>query len=298
MHRPVIAVLLLLASTTAVATEQPGAKEQPATSRAQVEVSLQVSGHIDVDAQGRVTGHTIDHPDKLDPGVVTLVESSIAGWRFKPVTDGGQAHPVSATMDLFIVGTPRDPQHLAVGIRSAHFVDSRKPATDVLGTGRLRPPEFPIDAWMAGMSGTVYVVVRVDRKGHVVDAVAEQVNLRELDSPNHLASWRAAFAKASLRAARRWTFVPPTTGQDADEAFWSARVPVDYLREGESIRPYGTWTAYLPGPRQKAPWTDADADDATSGPEAVPTGQVAQLGQGLQLLTPLSEAASVPASGT
>src|SRR3546814_11575643 len=65
--------------------------------------------------------------------------------------------------------------------------------------------------------------------------------------------FRKRLGAAAAKAAWDWTFIPPSTGDLAQDASWSVRVPVD-LHLGRQVEAgYGEWTAYLPGPHPPAP---------------------------------------------
>jgi hypothetical protein len=99
---------------------------------------------------------------------------------------------------------------------------------------------------------------------------------------------RDVLAKASVRNARDWTFNPPTTGEDKDRDFWTVRVPVNYFFDKQSER-YGRWAAYIPGPRQRAPWKTGE-ESLVAGTDLLPEGGVYMVGraqEGPRLLTPL-----------
>lgn len=92
-------------------------------------------------------------------------------------------------------------------------------------------------------------------------------------------------AKPALLAARKWRFEVHTTGESANDEYWSVRVPVDYQFAGEK-QEYGQWQAYIPGPRQEVPWVEEDPDSGES-PDAMVAGGVYEIGKDLKLLTPL-----------
>src|SRR5690606_9561495 len=131
------------------------------------------------------------------------------------------------------------------------------------------------------------LMLQVGRDGRVREAVAEQVNLRTLGNEKQMASMRNMLAQSALRAAREWTFQPPTTGELAHLDAWSGRVTVNYLLDGEEAADYGQWRAYIPGPRHPAPWLKDDEDAANTSPDTLLAGGFQMLGQGLKLLTPL-----------
>ena len=256
----------------------------PKAVRKQIESSLLVTGSIDIETDGHVSAHRLDHSDKLPKGVVALVGKWAPDWKFEPILVNGQPAKARASMRLRIVAKKLDHDRYSVAIRSASFGDSRLGETV---TGKeMAPPAFPESAARSGVSGTVYLVLRVGRSGLVEEAVTEQVNLRVVADEGAMERWRRTLARAALGTAKRWVFNPPAAGDEANAEFWSVRVPVDFVLGKRDGPAYGTWEAYVPGPRQAAPWVARD-ELASSGPDTLASGGVYQVGQGLRLLTPL-----------
>lgn len=272
-----VVVLGLLLSGTAFAVNPRGVRRQ-------VESSLIVTGTIDIDADGRVLGHALEHADALPEGVVAMVGSVVPRWRFEPVELHGTATRARAPMSLRIVAKQLDGDRFTVQIRGAHFGASAPGET--VTSHELAPPLYPEAAMRAGVGGMVYVVVRIGRDGRVEEAVAEQVNLRVVTSEPAMRQWRTLLAQAALRAARDWTFNPPRTGDQADAPHWSARIPVDFISADETPAAAHEWQAYVPGPREAIPWYPAAS---AAGADALAAGGVYPLDPGLHLLTPLGD---------
>ena len=275
-----LGLLCLLATGAAWA-----AKESPA--QQQIEASMDVSGSVAVDDKGNVTSHAIDHSEQLPPGVVELIAQTLPTLRFQPVLRDGQPRAIRAKMDLVVVANHVDPQHIGIRIRSARFTESEPPASERIAIDQRAKVRFPSEAMWVGFSGTVYVAIRIDRNGRVVDAQAQQVNLRVVGSEKHMRHWRDVLSKPALAGVRKFTFKIPTTGPHAGDAEFTGILPVRYLRFEEKPKPYGQWESYIPGPRQPIAWMDRDEDTRSS--EAVPPGTFAQAGTALKLLTPLGD---------
>ena len=86
-------------------------------------------------------------------------------------------------------------------------------------------------------------------------------------------------------AARKWTFVPPTTGEAAGKDGWVVRVPVEYRYNQDKSSGYGEWTAYLPGPRHRPEW--AQPDPPGFSPDTLVAGVVHDARSRFRLVTPL-----------
>lgn len=288
--------LLFVLSLAAGAAQAAGV----AAARKQVEASMLVTGRVTITLDGAVGGWTIDEREKLPEEVANLVDAAVPGWRFEPILLEGRPAHGSARMSLLLVANRIDDDRFQVSIRDGYFGkeavtvaaqragDGAEPgSSDQLSALRMQPPRYPVSALQAGVQGTVYIVVRVDREGRVQDVAVEQVNLRTLASERVMTRMREVLAKPALVAAREWTFRPPSTGEWVDETTWTARVPVDYSLSGSQRAGYGQWDAYVPGPRSPVPWQMESLDGFEIAPDALIAGQVHQVGTGLKLLTPI-----------
>lgn len=273
MTKGLLAVLLLALATVAMAT--------PQRIREQAEASMVLTGHISVDAEGKVAGYTIDHEDKVPGYVLSNIAKWVPDWRFKPVLVDGKAVPARAKMSLRMLARPVDEDSFQVSIVGSSFGDGDARETDRVQSRRMSPPRYPDDLVVNGGQGTAYLVLKIGRDGSVEDVVVERVNLTSYSSEPTMKRFRKRLGDAAAKAARRWSFVPPTTGKLADEPFWSVRVPVSFSI-GREQTGYGQWAAYLPGPSRRAPWLD-DTDTT----DALADGTVQTVGTGLVLLTTL-----------
>lgn len=248
------------------------------------EASMLLTGSISIAADGTVSGHTLDHPDKLKPGIVELVDGAVAHWRFRPILDQGKAVASVSRMSLRLVASRQDPDHYLVRIRSAHFWQGSQGEFEHEDTQekKLKPPHYPEAALRYGVTGTVYLVARLDKDGKVLDVAAEQVNLRVVADDQRMQRWRALLATSALATAKTWEFGP--AAKDAEAR--SVRIPVSFQLWGNPEPEYGKWESYIPGPRQVVPWL-SEVNSATDSPDALVAGGVYELGKDLQLLTPL-----------
>ena len=282
MRAFVIGLLLLLAGGSASAGDG-----DIAAVRQQIEASLRVRGQVELDTTGALVGHAIDHVDRLDPGVVAILEQTLPRWRFAPVVEQGVARPATADMSLLLVADKTADGGIRIRIRSAHFSLSDIPSDAKIHVRKRGTLAYPGGALAANVSGTVYVALRIDQQGKVVDAVARQVDLRYLDREQNMERWRELLARTTVAQLKDWRFRTPRTGAEADQAYFTAILPVDYSLDGTSIAQYGKWQSYIPGPRMDVPWLDARDQDRASGAEALANGQLGDLGSSLEVLTPL-----------
>lgn len=263
--------------------------------RQRVQASMLVSGSVTVAPDGSLKSYVIDRSEQLPAPVVALIAQNASGWRFKPVIRNGVAVSAEAPMSLRIVAKPAGDDKYTLGIAGSHF---GWPASNGDSTGRSisarqqKSPAYPMDAARARVSGTVYVVMRVNRAGMVDEDAAEQVNLDVVASDAEMRHWRAVLADAAVNATRHWTFAPPTSGAEADRSSWLVRVPITFrLTDWGSPLPvekYGNWHAYVPGPRNTPAWMHERS--LNNSVDALADGGVAEVGKGLQLITPLNGA--------
>jgi hypothetical protein len=276
MKRLLAVVLGLLLAHAAVAGGLRSVRER-------VEASMVVTGTIGVTPQGTVLGYALDHPEKLPPVVVDVIGKNVPAWTFQPVLEHGKPVSAKARMSLRMVARPVGDGKFAVAIRSAYFGD-RSEGIKAVST---RQPRYPREAIQERAGSTTYVVLRVDRAGHVADAFAEKVNMRLIATDVELDRLRKLFAEASLKALRQWTFTPAASTDQ--EPYREVRVPVSYEVGGLDNLPvreaYGQWQGYVPGPEQPAPWFDK-SDALAAGTDALP-GDGIYGKPSLSLLTPL-----------
>jgi Gram-negative bacterial TonB protein C-terminal len=254
----------------------------PGAVRKQVEASMVVTGSIGVTQQGTVRAYTIDHPEKLPPLIIDLIGKSVPRWTFQPVLRDGRPVVAKANMSLRLVARPTGDGKFEIAVRSAYFGDD----SHGIRQDKSTPPRYPKQAIRGRVEGTVYLALRVDREGNVADVAAQQVNLRVVAGDNEMKRWRDVFAKATVDAARAWTFTP---AEASDHALYrDVRVPVSYeLSEGPIAKKpvYGQWETYVPGPQEPVPWSDTDRM-LTGGVDALP-GDGVYGAPSLSLLTPL-----------
>jgi hypothetical protein len=124
-----------------------------------------------------------------------------------------------------------------------------------------------VEAAKARLGAKVLLSVRLDNEGKVVDVQSYQTSLDARASSENVAeSWRKAFERASIAAARHWRYdVSETIG--GKPVGTDALVPVIFSIS-EPGKHEGEWKAFVPGPVHPAPWMDAGhlaADHDASG---------------------------------
>ena len=247
--------------------------------------SMLLSGYVDINPDGGVRDYALDKPGKIPPAVQEVVRQTVHGWRFKVDVKGKVI--ARARMSLRVVAKPVGRTDFSISLEGAQFTDDTTRPGEELTRHSIIRPIYPKDAIDEGAAATVYVLARVGRDGHVLDAGAEQVNFTLNCPPSSRPRLEKLFARASESAIRHWTFDVPTKGPQAGAPYWYARIPVVYSLfsdVGPSIsQEYGSWQPYLPGPRRSFPWVN-DEGVIASAPDATPGDQPVLLGGPLQLI--------------
>jgi len=262
--------------------------------RATAEASMVLTGTIDVAADGTVSGLVLDQRASITPAIAVFVDGTIRKWQFEPTLVDGRPVAKHAPLRVRLLGRPGADGSMQVRMTSVDFSEYDDKATDAVTASGIRPPRYPEAAFRIGAQGEVMLLVKVERDGSVGDVIAEQVNMGVVAPERDMQKMRDILAKASISQARKWTFTPPTSGQDEGDLFWTVRVPVTFALSNSSRlppTPYGRWQAHIPGPRQRAPWRTAE-DAAQVGSDLLPAGGVYMVdsaSRGLRLLTPLAE---------
>lgn len=267
---------------------------------APIEASMVVTGTITVNPDGSVKAYTIKDVDKLPPGARQIVQATVPHWQFKPVEVDGKATAATTGMSLRIVADIASDQSTSLRVSGAQFGCSAYQANSLLSMAcprdasvesiQRKPPQYPIYAARMGIDGEVFLVLQVDRSGHVAQVAASQVNLY-VKTPD-ADYFRKVLADNSIAAARKWTFRVPTAGPQAARDHWIVRVPVDYhlgswtphkgskrmcsatdTCDMRSWPGYGKWQAYVPGPKHDIPWAnEASAAGAQASGDALAAG--------------------------
>ena len=183
--------LLLVALLALVATATAGIRKMaPESVRNQVEVSMLLTGAIDIERDGSVSGYVLDDREKLPDYVVAILDRQVPAWRFEPTLHDGQAVPVRSPMSLRVVGSPVGGDSFQLSITGVSFGGYSDEATDYVTRDRLDPPRYPAAMARTGGAGIVYLVLRIDRQGRVENLFVEQVNLTTLGTETQMAKMR------------------------------------------------------------------------------------------------------------
>lgn len=257
--------------------------------REQAEASMVLTGEIDIGTDGRVETFRLDKRGQVDETIVRFVEGAVQTWRFAPVLVDGHAVRARTPVSLRLGAKNRPDGSSLVTLLAANFEQYDETATDSVTRLKMSLPAYPEDVYNAGGRGDVLLLVQVGRDGKVLDVAAEQVNLRVIANEANMRRMRDKLARVSMGAARKWTFKVPSSGDSKDDASWTVRVPVRFSF-GNEVERYGRWDAYIPGPRQPAPWRSDKAMSADVNADLLPADGVFMADaprKGPTLLTPL-----------
>lgn len=279
MFRRLLLLCILLACGPIALAQHKAYKE--------VESSMFVTGTIDITPAGGVAAHALHQSEKLPKGIVDMVARMAPQWKFEPIALQGNAVGRSEMRLLFVARKLEDGR-FSLELRSADFAAPASGAKEErlsLDRTHFKSPPYPMSLMNDGVTGDVYVVVKVGRDGRVINADVSQVNLGRIGSQQQLQRWRDAFTRSALSKVRNWTFHVPVAGPDAGKDHWFGTLPISYSFNPEPP-PYGTWQTYVPGPRPLIPWLD-DKHIADRDPGALSPNTFHAEGESRRLLTPL-----------
>ena len=261
--------------------------------RKQAEASVLLTGTVEVAADGSLRGYRLDHPEMIDAPVRDLIDRNVKSWSFEvdSLPDGVPANAtIVNTMSILVVAKKLENDDYALRLAGSYFSPKENEPGTELTYKRHTPPTYPFDAVRARVTGKVYLLVKVGRDGKVEDAMAEQVNLGVVAwNEKEMERWRNVLAASSLKAVKQWTFTVPTRGEQADQPYFLARVPIEYdIHPEGTAKPskYGEWATYIPGPRSPNPW-DKVEDNPGFAPDALAANGGVYTGGGLRLKSPL-----------
>lgn len=253
-------------------------------------LTMVVTGHIVVNPDGTVASYVLDDPANVPVGATREMAKAVPAWKFEPVVRDGKPVTFKSYMSVRLVGKPMANGNFAIHVSGARFATvQQKPSAHRQGESASRytrkPPKYSGRLRRYRVSGTVYLMLQIDRTGQVRRVAAQQVDLFKTGemSPEDA---RHALAHASIEAAKAWAFSAPPPDELASDGYWYALAPVTFQIE-PGVSRYGPWRAYVPGPKQHIPWLDPELV-AVGSADAMPAdGGVYPARQSLHLLSSL-----------
>jgi TonB family protein len=144
--------------------------------------------NVTVDAQGHVSGVTIDQKGTTAPVILQDAAMDAAKeWRYAPGHKHGKA----------VGGVVRIPVNFSLTEIEPSSSETASPSVDI-GYKDRNPPRYPAQAIKKGQQGTVILDVAVNATG---DVTGVQVDQRGTDASAELQT-------AAIAAARQWKFTP------------------------------------------------------------------------------------------
>lgn len=259
--------------------------------RGRIERSMLVKGELLLSEEGTVASLQLDREEMLPTAIAGYVRATVLPWRFEPVREQGQPVRAKVPVSLRVVAKQRDDGNFEVALRGVNFIGGGKDDPRGLSCISTTPPRYPREAIDLGVGGTVYLRLRIGRDGKVMQAFAEQVNLKFVSRERDQLKFRQLFSESAIEQALKWSYRTPTEGDLAGRPYWDVWVPADYSftdRAQPAVRGYGHWQIYVAGPIQRAPWAESAAQTWFSL-DALEDGGVymADGNGGPRLLTPL-----------
>jgi hypothetical protein len=262
----------------------------------QLELSLILTGVIDVAPDGSVAGVTIDNRDQITPELFEFVHKSVLSWRFEPMRDAqGVAKSVHSTMRVRLIARNVGNDRMELSVRSVYFITKPEASDRALIKGQSSPlPRYPFDLVRLGVTGDVILAIKINSEGHAEEVAARQVNLQQSGTPGQMVKWRKKLAKISEEAARKWTFLIPVEGPHANKPHWVVSRRITFRLESAPSRPsegeQATWDAYFAGPVHTPSWFPAAHVNDDGGVDLLSEDELRmEPDDGLRLLTPIGK---------
>lgn len=259
--------------------------------RKQVEASMLVTGELVVAPDGAVKSYTLDHADALPPETRELLAEVVPRWELDVAKADGSPLQSPAAVKMSVQLLARSiagvDDQFRVTIQDTAFWDPKAPV-QVEVKGRLTPPEYPLLAAQVGISGIVYVVLRLNPDGTVAETHVEQVDMTVLSDEKTLRKFSKMLAETAVRTAKRWTFkIAPERLAKPEPV--GVRVPVVFqMADAAPKEGYGRWRAYVPGPYTPVPWLHRTANEGNveGGIGAMVPGQIYSMDASIKLRAP------------
>jgi len=249
--------------------------------RKQVEASMLVTGELVVVPDGTVKSYKIDRAEALPPEARALLAEVVPSWELKVANADGSPlqSPAAVKMSVQLLARPISgvDDQLRVTMQDTAFWDPNVPVP-VNVKGKLTPPKYPPFAARSGVSGIVYVVLRLNPDGTVAETHVERVDMTVLGDAKTLRKFSKVLTEAAVDGSKQWAFnIAPAQLTKPEPV--AVRVPIAFELGDRNLTPkaeYGRWRAYVPGPYAPIPWQKrtADGGNVESGIGAMVPGQI------------------------
>jgi hypothetical protein len=235
---------------------------------------MEARGEIEIGPGGAVHDYRLN--SDLTPEIAEIVGNKVRTWEFEPVLIDGKPVIAKTMMRLQLSAVPTDDDRYALQVKNVWFGEPQR-------SGRITPPDYPMDAVYKGLGAKVVLVLRLDADGKVVDVLPEQISLTSEGSERDVNRFRTLFERASIKAAKRWKF--DMTEQIGGRPIGSmVRIPVTYtLSDGPRPQTDGKWNGFVPGPIRPIPWVTLETVASQAERDRLTDGDVQSLGSRFKL---------------
>jgi hypothetical protein len=278
MRHLLLVCALLTCSFAVSAAKGPGAV------RKQVESSLLVTGSIDVDASGKVVGYALDEPQALPEGIVAMAAAQVPLWAFEPMVLPADQTRTHSQMSLRFIAKKSEGQQSVVSLQGAQFFNQRNAVGFPIDREHSAPILYPLAMRRLYVTGTVYMAVRVDRDGKVLDSAVEQINLTVVGSESETERWRQVLGRHWQQGVKGLRFDIPDSAFAENNSTLSGRIGFYYKNANSPSWKYGDWEPHVPGPHTRIDWLP----DPDARPDTFRPGTLHTAGSDRRLLTPLT----------
>ncbi len=272
MARILLFTLLALCASAASAVRNDHVRQQ-------VEASMLVTGVRVVARDGAVKAYKLDRVDELPPDTQALLAELVPTWQLDVTkADGSPLQaPAMVKMSVQLVARPIPgvDDQFKVTVGDTAFHDPKAPV-EVKAQEKLTPPKYPVHAWRSGMSGIVYLVLRLNPEGTVAETHVQRVDMTVVSNEKTLRKFGKILAEAAVDAAKQWTFTIAPERLDRPMPV-TVRVPISFALGGSNPTPlakYGQWHAYVSGSYAPIPWQNRTADGNDNGIGALVPNQL------------------------
>lgn len=261
--------LLLAACVLAAPLQAQTGKKLPQAAievaRSESVMSMRVDGELLIGPEGEVREYKIT--TEVPAGIKAMIDKSIAGWRFKPITDEAGKPVLARTfMRITLIAREGAGDDYTVTMENVRFHDGKKPdyrgaarekGIDVVTTAR---PKYPALMLANNVNGSALVQLLFDAEGKVEDAIIVQSAMFNVRGHSDvLAQAVAEMEKESLRAVRRMRVKLGPQVDLADPRARSGYLAINYWMEGkrndsDDLRQPGKWRQEQRGPYRAAVW--------------------------------------------
>lgn len=233
-------------------------------------LSMRVDGEMVITPDGQVGEYRITTKSAPDE-VKSLIEKSIAAWRFEPVKDD-QENPVTAKtyMRMTVVARQLEGGDYSAKVENVRFHDGVKTSEEKAVRERAKEagvevvqrarPNYPPMMLANGVAGAALVNIQLSSEGKVTDAVVVQSAMFNVKGHSDLIE--KAFAEMEREAVRsamrmRVKFGDKVDPKDREMSSGTFAINFSMMGKSEqsdSLRRAGVWRIEQRGPLRTPSW--------------------------------------------